>query len=387
MSILGVPPPAFMQDEEIRMFSDSVGRFFDEHAPAERTAKWRAEGMVEREFWREAGQAGLLGVSVPAEYGGAGGDFRHDLVVFEQVQRKEVSGFGASLHNGIVTPYIVAHGTEEQKQRWLPGLSNGELIAAVAMSEPAVGSDLQNLKTTALRDGNGYKVNGAKTFISSGQLANLIVVAAKTDPSARAKGVSLMVVETDKAEGFRRGRKLKKLGNDAADTSELFFDDVWVPSENLLGLDEGQGFRQLMTELPRERLVIAYQAMTMIELALEKTLEYVKDRKVFGQSILEFQNTQFKLADLKTEAAAAKTFVNFCVAQLFEGKLDTTQASMAKLLTTELQGKVIDQCLQFHGGYGYMEEFAISRMYRDSRISRIYGGSNEIMRMLIARSL
>jgi len=343
--------------------------------------------MVEREFWREAGQAGLLGVSVPAEYGGAGGDFRHDLVVFEQVQRKEVSGFGASLHNGIVTPYIVAHGTEEQKQRWLPGLSNGELIAAVAMSEPAVGSDLQNLKTTALRDGNGYKVNGAKTFISSGQLANLIVVAAKTDPSARAKGVSLMVVETDKAEGFRRGRKLKKLGNDAADTSELFFDDVWVPSENLLGLDEGQGFRQLMTELPRERLVIAYQAMTMIELALEKTLEYVKDRKVFGQSILEFQNTQFKLADLKTEAAAAKTFVNFCVAQLFEGKLDTTQASMAKLLTTELQGKVIDQCLQFHGGYGYMEEFAISRMYRDSRISRIYGGSNEIMRMLIARSL
>ncbi|MDB5430167.1 MAG: acyl-CoA dehydrogenase [Caulobacter sp.] len=386
-SNLNLPQPAFMDDDELRIFSDSVGKFFDERAPAARTAKWRADGQVEREFWNEAGEAGLLGVSIPEEYGGAGGDFRHDLVLFEQVSRKDVSGFAASLHNGIVVPYILAHGTEEQKQRWLPGLCNGTLISAVAMSEPAVGSDLQQIRTTALKDGNGYKVNGAKTFISSGQLANLVVVAAKTDPSLGAKGVSLMIVETEKAEGFRRGRKLEKIGLDAADTSELFFDDVWIPADNLLGTGEGQGFRQLMTELPRERLVIACQAMIEIEKALVTTLDYVKERKAFGQPILGFQNTQFKLADLKTEAYAAKCMVNHCIALQLEGKLDTPTASMAKLLTTELQGKVVDTCLQFHGGYGYMEDYPIARMYRDARISRIYGGSNEIMRMLVARTL
>ena len=387
MSSLNLPQPLCMQDDELRIFADSVGRFFDEHAPPERTARWRAEGIVERDFWSEAGAAGLLGVSVPAEYGGVGGDLRHDLVVLEQAARKDVSGFAVSLHNGIVTPYIVEQGTEEQKHRWLPGLSNGELIAAVAMSEPAVGSDLQNIRTTARKDGDGYRINGAKTFISSGQLANLIVVAAKTDPEQGAKGVSLLVVETDKAEGFRRGRKLEKIGLDAADTSELFFDDVWVPAANLLGGAEGQGFRQLMTELPRERLIIAFQAMIDIERALESTLDYVKERKVFGQPIIAFQNTQFKLADLKTEATAAKVFVNYCVEQQLNGGLDATTASMVKLLATELQGRVVDQCLQFHGGYGYMEEYPIARMYRDARISRIYGGSNEIMRMLIARTL
>lgn len=381
------PQPAFMADEELRIFSDSVGKFFDEHAPPERTAKWREDGMVERAFWSEAGQAGLLGVSVPEAYGGGGGDFRHDLVVFDQAGRKDVSGFGASLHNGIIVPYFVAHGTEEQKHRWLPGLCNGELISAVCMSEPGTGSDLQNIRTTALRDGNGYRISGAKTFISSGQLANLIVVVAKTDPKQAAKGVSLMVVETDKVEGFRRGRKLDKIGQDAADTSELFFDDVWVPSENLLGLDEGQGFRQLMTELPRERLIIAFQSMIEIERALEVTIAYVRERKAFGKTVFDFQNTQFKLADLKTEAMAAKTFVNYCLEQLLAGKLDTPTASMAKLLVTELQGKVVDQCLQFHGGYGYMNEYPIARMYRDARVSRIYGGANEIMRMLIARTL
>lgn len=386
MSVLGVPDPAIMADEELVIFRDSVGKFFDEHAPPERTRKWREDGMVERAFWTEVGEAGLLGVSIPEEYGGSGGDFRHDIVLFEQLLLKDVSGFAAHLHNGIVLPYVLAHGTEEQKQRWLPRLCNGELIAAVAMSEPAVGSDLQKISTTARRDSGGYRINGTKTFISSGQLANFVVVAAKTDPSLGAKGVSLLVVETDQAEGFRRGRKLDKMGQDASDTSELFFDDVWVPSENLLGADEGQGFRQLMTELPRERLVIALRSLTAIEMALETTLDYVKQRKVFGQPILGFQNTQFKLADIKTEAAAAKTFLNFCVEQLFAGKLDTTLASMAKLLTTELQGKVVDQCLQFHGGYGYMEEYPISRMYRDARITRIFGGSNEIMRMLIARS-
>ena len=387
MSVLNVADPNILQDEELTLFGDSVAKFFAEHAKPERQEKWRENGQVDREFWTEAGQAGLLGVSVPAEYGGAGGDFRHDITLFRAQARVGVDGFAASLHNGIVVPYIVAHGTEEQKHRWLPGLCNGERIAAIAMSEPAVGSDLQNIKTTAKRDGNGYRINGAKTFISSGQLANLIVVAAKTDPTLGGKGVSLLVVETEKAEGFRRGRKLKKMGQDAADTSELFFDDVFVPADNLLGEVEGQGFRQLMTELPRERLVIAIQGIESIDTALSITLDYVRERKVFGQPILSFQNTQFKLADLKTEAVAAKCFVNYCIEQLFKGNLDTTTASMAKLLVTELQGKVMDTCLQFHGGYGYMDEYQISRMYRDARISRIYGGSNEIMRMLIARSL
>lgn len=387
MSALNVPTPGFMADDEIRTFEDSVARFYEQHAPEKRVAKWLVDGQVERTFWNEAGNGGLLGVSVPEEYGGGGGDFRHDLVVLEQTVRKQISGFAVALHNGIVTPYVVTHGTEEQKRRWLPRLSNGELIAAVAMSEPAVGSDLQNISTRAVREGDGYRISGAKTFISSGLLANFIVVAAKTDSSLGAKGVSLLVVEADRAEGFRRGRKLRKMGLDASDTAELFFDDVWVPQDHLLGAVEGRGFSQLMAELPRERLIIAVQAITAIDLALATTLEYVRQRKAFGKPVLEFQNTQFKLADLKTEATAAKVFVNFCCEQQLAGKLDVATAAMAKLLTTELQGKVVDQCLQLHGGYGYVEDYPICRMYRDARISRIYGGSNEIMRLVIARSL
>jgi acyl-CoA dehydrogenase len=386
LSVLDVPPPAFMQEDEIRIFADNVRRFFDEHAPPVRTARWRAQGIVEREFWHEAAAAGLLGVSVPTKYGGAGGDFRHDMVIFEQILRQEVSGFAAQLHNGIVTPYVLTHGTEDQKLRWVQGLCNATLIGAVAMSEPAAGSDLQNIKTTAIKDGEGYRINGSKTFISSGQLANFIVVVAKTDPAQGAKGISLLVVETDKVDGFRRGRMLKKLGLDAKDLTELFFDDVRVPTDNLLGLAEGRGFRQLMTELPRERLIIAMQSIVAADVALQTTIEYVKQRSVFGERILGFQNTQFKLADLITEATAARVFVDWCVGRLLEDKLDTATAAKAKLLTTELEGRVVDQCLQFHGGYGYMEEYAISRMYRDARVSRIYGGSNEIMRMLIART-
>ena len=387
MSPLNVAEPEFMAEEELRIFRDGVAKFFAQHAPPQRVEKWREDGIVERAFWTEAGQGGILGVSIPAEYGGGGGDFRHDLIVFEEQAKAGVGGFASSLHNGIVVPYVLAHGTEEQKQAWLPRLCNGELVAAIAMSEPDTGSDLQSIRTTALKDGNGYRINGAKTFISSGQLADFIIVAAKTDPNEKAKGVSLLMVEASQAEGFRRGRKLKKLGQEAADTSELFFDNVWVPAQNLLGESEGQGFRQLMTELPRERLVIAAQAVHAIEAALATTLDYVKQRKAFGKAILEFQNTQFKLADLKAEATMAKVFVNYCVGELLAGRLDVTTAAMAKLLTTELQGKVVDQCLQFHGGNGYMDEYPISRMYRDARISRIYGGSNEIMRLLIARTL
>ncbi len=387
MPTIDVPAPSFMQEESLRAFEDSIARFFDKHAPPARTQKWREDKQVEREFWREAGEAGLLGVSVPVEYGGGGGDFRYDAVLFEQIQRKDVSGFAAALHNGIILPYVTAHGTEEQKKRWLPRLCNGELVAAIAMSEPAVGSDLQNIRTTALKDGNGYRINGQKTFISSGQIADFVVVVAKTDPAKGAKGISLLVVETKEAEGFRRGRKLDKVGLDAADTSELFFDDVWVPAENLLGLQEGLGFKQLMSELPRERLVIALGAATSAEIALETTIEYVKDRKAFGQTLIDFQNTQFKLAECKTEATLSRVFINHCLEELLAGRLDSAKASMAKYWCTDTENKIIDTCLQLHGGYGYMNEYKIGRMFRDARVSRIYGGSNEIMKVLIARTL
>lgn len=387
MPVIDVPQPAFMEDEEIAIYKDAVGKFFDQHAPEKRVESWRENGQVDREFWTEAGAAGLLGMTVPEEYGGHGGDFRHDLVVLDQQAEKGVDGFAASLHNVIILPYIVRHGTEEQKKRWLPRLVSGELVSAIAMTEPGVGSDLQSVATTAVKEGNGYRLNGAKTFISSGQLANFIVVVAKTDPTQRAKGISLMCLETDGAEGFRRGKKLDKIGMDAADTSELFFDDVFVPGDNVLGGEEGRGFYQLMGELPQERLVIAVGAMKTIEKALDSTVEYVKQRKAFGQTIWDFQNTQFVLADLKARGTAAKVFVNDCIAKLLKGELDVTTASIAKYWLTELQGEVVDKCLQLHGGWGYINEYPIAKMYRDSRITRIFGGSNEIMKMLIARSM
>ena len=387
MPVIDVPQPAFMEDEEIAIFKDAVGKFFDQHAPQKRVETWRENGEVEREFWTEAGAAGILGMTVPEEYGGHGGDFRHDLVVLDQQAEKGVDGFASSLHNVIILPYIVRHGTEEQKQRWLPKLVSGELISAIAMTEPGVGSDLQSIATTAIKDGNGYRLNGAKTFISSGQLANFVVVVAKTDPTQRAKGISLMCLETEGAEGFRRGKKLDKIGLDAADTSELFFDDVFIPGDNVLGGEEGRGFYQLMGELPQERLVIAVGAMKTIEKALDTTVEYVKQRKAFGQTIWDFQNTQFVLADLKARGTAAKVFLNDCIAKLLKGELDVTTASIAKYWLTELQGEVVDKCLQLHGGWGYINEYPIAKMYRDSRITRIFGGSNEIMKMLIARSM
>ncbi len=387
MPVIDIPEPEFMKDEEIAIYKDAVGKFYEQHAPQSRVEKWRENGQVDREFWLEAGAAGLLGMTVPEEYGGHGGDFRHDLVVLEQQAEKGVDGFAASLHNVIILPYVVRHGTEEQKKKWLPKLVSGELISAIAMTEPGVGSDLQSVATTAIKDGNGYRLNGSKTFISSGQLANFIIVVAKTDPNERAKGISLMCLETDGAEGFRRGKKLDKIGQDAADTSELFFDDVFVPAENVLGGEEGRGFYQLMGELPQERLVIAVGAMKTIEQALDSTVEYVKQRKAFGKTIWDFQNTQFVLADLKARGTAAKVFVNDCIARLLKGELDVTTASMAKYWLTELQGEVVDKCLQLHGGWGYINEYPIAKMFRDSRVTRIFGGSNEIMKMLIARSM
>jgi alkylation response protein AidB-like acyl-CoA dehydrogenase len=376
-----------MQDPDIVMFRDSVRRFFQQHAPIERVESWREQGQVDRAFWNEAGEAGFLGVTVPEAYGGPGADYRYDIVLVQETQRCDVDGFAISLHNVIVTPYITAHGTEEQKRRWLPKLVSGESIAAIAMSEPGAGSDLQSIRTTAVKDGNGYRINGSKTFISNGQLANFVVVVAKTDPSLGARGTSLIVVETDKVEGFRRGKKLDKIGQDAQDTSELFFDDVWVPSENLLGSEEGKGFFQLMAELPRERMLMAIGGIVTMERAIESTIEYVKARKAFGQSIFDFQNTQFKLAECKTKATVAKVFVNDCIEKALSGELDGTISAMAKYWVTETEWEVVDTCLQLHGGYGYVNEYPIARIFRDSRIQRIYGGSTEIMKVLIARSL
>ena len=383
--VLEVPKPEWMSDDLV-MLEDMANRFMEtEIAP--HYERFEAQQHVDRSEWEKAGANGLLCASMPEAYGGAGGTYAHEAVITEAIGHVGVDGFGIALHNAIVAPYILNHGSEEQKQRWLPKLATGELIGAIAMTEPAAGSDLQGIKTTAKKDGNHYVINGSKTFITNGQNANLIIVVAKTDPSAGAKGTSLMVIETDEVDGFERGRNLDKIGLKANDTSELFFNDVRIPTSNLIGTEEGQGFVQLMTELPQERLLIANQGISMIERALALTIDYVRERKAFGKAILDFQNTQFKLAELKSEATMARVFVNHCVEQHLQGALTQTTASMAKYLVTDLQCKVMDDCLQLHGGYGYMNEYPIARMFRDARVQRIYGGTNEIMKLLIARSL
>ena len=387
MPVLDLPEPAYMRDPELELFAESAARFFQREAPPERVEKWRAQHQVDRELWTKAGEAGFLGVSIPETYGGAGGDFRHDVVLVQQMLRQGVEGFALELHNVIVLPYILLHGTEAQRQRWLPRLCAGERIAALAMSEAGAGSDLQSIRTTALKDGDGYRLNGSKTFISNGQLADFIVVAAKTDPTQGARGVSLLVVETDQVTGFRRGGTLDKIGLEAQDTAELFFDDVWLPADNLLGGDEGRGFGQLMAELPRERLLIAISGVEMMRRALTETLAYVRERKAFGKLLIDFQNTQFKLAEAKAKLTVAKAFVDSCVERVLAGELDNVTSAIAKLWVTEAEWQVVDDCLQLHGGYGYINEYPIARMFRNSRIQRIYGGSSEVMKMLIARSL
>jgi acyl-CoA dehydrogenase len=385
MDVLNLPRPAWMT-EDLVLLEEQARRFFAaEFVP--HLERWSQDGIMDRAMWTKAGDAGLLCATMPEQYGGAGGTFAHEAVINREIALAGLDCFGAPLHSGIVAPYILHYGSEEQKQRWLPRLATGELVGAIAMTEPGTGSDLQAVRASARRSGNGYVLNGSKTFITNGQHANLVIVVAKTDPRQGAKGVSLMVVETDDAPGFRRGRKLKKLGMDWADTSELFFEDVNLPAESLLGSEEGQGFAQLMTELPQERLIVATSAVAMMERALHLTVDYVKARKAFGKAILEFQNTQFELAECKTEATIGKVFLDHCIERHIAGQLDTTTASMAKYWLTDLQNKIVDRCLQLFGGYGYMDEYPISRMYRDARVQRIYAGTNEIMKLLIARSL
>jgi acyl-CoA dehydrogenase len=374
------------EPEDVKIFRESARRFFEREC-VPHVARWEDEGIVDREIWNKAGAAGLLCAMIPDEYGGAGGTFAHEKVLIEEMIRAGVTGWGNAVHSGIVAPYLLHYGSEEQKKKWLPKLASGELVAAIAMTEPGTGSDLQSVKTTAKLDGNQYVINGQKTFITNGQHAGLVCVVAKTDPKEGAKGVSLIMVEVDEAEGFRRGRNLEKIGQHAQDTSELFFDDVRVPTANLLGDREGLGFIQLMQQLPQERLVIAVQAVAAMERAVEITVAYTKDRTAFGKRLIDFQNTRFKLAECKTEAAVARSFVEDCTERLLQGKLDVQTAAMAKWWTTQKQCEVADECLQLFGGYGYMKEYPISRMWTDSRVQKIYGGTNEIMKELIGRSL
>ena len=374
-------------DDELIMLQDTLRDFYaKEMVPHEE--RWQQQGHIDRDFWNKAGEIGILCASVPEEYGGMGGDFRHEAVIAtEQYRAAGFSGFGNSVHSQICAGYILDYGTEDQKQRWLPKMASGEMVCAIAMTEPSTGSDLQNIKTTARLEGNEYVLSGSKTFITNGQQADLIIVVAKTDTSLGAKGISLMMVETAKAEGFARGRNLEKLGLKSQDTSELFFDNVRLPPENLLGGTEGQGFYQLMKSLPQERLVVALGGAAAMEKALEETVAYTSERRAFGKPLLEMQNTRFKLAEVKTVAHIARVFLDDCVAKHLRGELDATTASMAKWWVTQMQCDTIDECLQLFGGYGYMSEYPISTMYADARVQKIYGGSNEIMKELIARSL
>ncbi|MBI5277658.1 MAG: acyl-CoA dehydrogenase family protein [Burkholderiales bacterium] len=372
-------------DPELELYRDTVVRFIEEElAPGDEAA--RREGNVGHAVWRKAGELGLLCADIPDDYGGGGGDFRHEAVVYEEMTRRSLTGMNTSVH-AIVAHYILNHGTEAQKCAWLPRMARGELVGAIAMTEPGTGSDLQAIRTRAVRTDNGWRIDGSKTFISNGLLAGLVLVVCKTDPAQRAKGTSILVVETAQAQGYRVGRVLDKIGLKAQDTSELFFDGVEVPAGNLLGGEEGKGFYQLMGDLPYERLVIGVMALAAMEGAYEATLQYVRDRQVFGKPLAEQQNTRFKLAEVATQITVGRAFIDQCVHRLLAGTLDTATASMAKLWASETQGRVIDECLQLFGGYGYMDEYPISRLYTDARVQRIYGGTSEIMKEVIARAL
>ncbi|MES2324708.1 MAG: acyl-CoA dehydrogenase family protein [Pseudomonadota bacterium] len=370
---------------ELEGFRDAVRRFVDSEVVPHQE-RWRKQQHVDRELWTRGGEMGILCADIPDEYGGSGGTFAHQAIVFEELCYVGDMSFGIHVH-AIVAHYILNQGTEAQKLKYLPKLASGEMIAAIAMSEPGAGSDLKGIRTTAVADAEGYSVNGSKTFISNGYMADLIAVVVKTDSAAGAKGVSILLLETKDNPGFRVGRILEKVGQKGQDTCELFFDNARVPLENVLGGVEGKGFVQLMTELPYERTILGVAGVASIERALALTVEHTRERKAFGQALIEMQNTRFVLAEIKTEATIARIFIDRCIEDMINGDMDTVRASMAKYWISDLQCKVIDQCVQLFGGYGYMLEYPIAQMYVDARVQRIYGGANEIMKEIIARSL
>ncbi|WP_346837800.1 acyl-CoA dehydrogenase family protein [Microbulbifer sp. SAOS-129_SWC] len=376
--------PRTVFNEEHEQFRDTVRKFLEKEA-APFHHQWEKDGQVDRTLWNKAGEMGFLCPQIPEEYGGLGLDFGYNAIVAEEISHAGLSGIGWGLHSDIAVPYIVNYGSEEQKQKYLPKCISGEIITAIAMTEPGTGSDLQNVRTTAIKDGDHYVLNGSKTFITNGQLADLVIVVAKTNPDEGAAGVSLLLVETD-LPGFQKGTNLDKVGMKAQDTSELFFDDVKVPAENLLG-GEGQGFVYLMQELAQERLGVAIGAIANAAAALRWTVDYVRERKAFGKPIAAFQNTQFKLAELDSELTALRVFIDRCLELHYDRKLDAATAAKAKLLATDFQCKLLDECVQLHGGYGYMWEYPVARAWADARVQRIYAGTNEIMKLIISRDL
>jgi acyl-CoA dehydrogenase len=377
-----IPRTLFTAEHET--FRDSVRRFLEAEVKPH-DEKWQEQGYADKSVWKKAGENGFLCMSMPEEYGGSGADKLFSMVLMEEQARINNSSVGWGLHSEIVAPYLFNYGGDALKKKYLPKMASGEMIGAIAMSEPGAGSDLQSVKTSAIKKGGAYVVNGSKTFITNGWNCDLVIVVAKTDPAKGAKGTSLIVVDTS-MKGFAKGKRLKKMGLKGQDTAELFFDNVEVPAENLLG-QENNGFIYLMQELPWERMQIAIGAVAKAEAAISWTMDYVRDRKAFGKPVASFQNTRFKLAELTTQAQVARVFVDRCIELLLQKKLDTATASMAKYWTSDLENKIIDECLQLHGGYGFMWEFPIARAYVDARVARIYGGTNEIMKEVISRSL
>ena len=370
-------------DADLEMFRDQVRKFYAQHL-IPNLDRWEEEGVVDRAFWLACGEAGILCPQVPSEYGGLGLDYRYNAVIGEELSYAGSSA-GITLQSDIVVDYIINYGSEEQKKAWLPGMVSGEVITAIAMTEPGAGSDLQGVLTTATRDGNHYVVSGSKTYITNGQNADLVVVVAKTDPTKGSKGISLILVETGRA-GFKRGRNLDKIGQNSADTSELFFEDVRVPITNCLG-EEGRGFAYLMNQLPQERLQIAIAGQAGAQRAFDEAVKFTKERKAFKQTVFDFQNTRFTLGMLKSKLQAGWAHLDWCMARHLKGELTAAEASAAKLFHTELQWEVCDAALQLHGGAGYMNEYPIARLWRDARVQRIYGGTSEIMKEVVARSI